>query len=114
MESESGHLGVSWIPQVVPACRTVAASCIALTAFNLLATYSPNMFKLLTITNLCPLEPTVGTLSEVVDAMVAVVTQGLDPDGVEDGPQLVGHVGNVPSFVGAIIAHEGEVGLLAH
>ena len=35
------------------------------------------------------------TLSEVVDAMVAVVTQGLYPDG-------------------AIIAHEGEVGLLAH
>ena len=55
-----------------------------------------------------------GTLSEVVDAMVAVVTQGLDPDGVEDGPQLVGHVGDVASFVGAIIAHEGEVGLLAH
>ena len=41
-----------------------------------------------------------GTLSEVIDAMVAVVTQGLDPDGVEDGPQLVGHVGNVARLVG--------------
>ena len=55
-----------------------------------------------------------GTLSEVVDSMIAVVTKGLDPDGVEDGPQLVRHVGNMTSFVGAIIAHEGEVGLLAH
>ena len=36
-----------------------------------------------------------GTPPEVVGPMVAVIAQGLNPDAVEDGPELVGHVGNV-------------------
>ena len=44
-----------------------------------------------------------------VDVAVLGVTHRLHPDVVEDGPQLVGHVGHVPRLVDSGLSGEQEV-----
>ena len=49
-----------------------------------------------------------------VNVAVLGVTHGLHPDVVEDGPQLVGHVGHVSSLVDCSLPNEGKIILLGN